>query len=154
MKNISALTYPSLGFDLDRHTKRVDNCLKKLIEGKWITRENEKYRFLTEVERNFEREVSIQNASEQEKRDSIALHLKELWKKYKIYNHEGKTFDVKVIADDLEISSKGHLKIKIFSPYRVSANGDIHDAVLALSIANKDTIFWLAADNPKFEERI
>lgn len=154
LKNISALTYPSLGFDLDRHTKRVDNCLKKLIEGKWITREDEKYRFLTEVERNFEREVSIQNASEQEKRDSIALHLKELWKKYKIYNHEGKTFDAKVIADDLEISSKGHLEIKIFSPYRVSANGDIHDAVMALSIANKGTIFWLAADNPKFEERI
>lgn len=152
LENISAVLYSDIGLDNTKHQSTVKKCLDKLREGKWISVDDEKYRFLTEVERNFVTEVGKQRVTEQEKRELALEILKENTNKLKSYNYESKIFDVKFLVDDRKITTKGHIKLKLYSPYLVNKDKDLKDKVLSESFANPNTIYWISKKDNKFDE--
>lgn len=152
LKNISAVLYSDINLDNTRHQSAVKECLNKLLEGKWITNDDGKYRFLTEVERNFEQEVGRQRVTEQEKRKLTIEIVKEGTKKLKSYNYESKTFDVHLIADDIELTTKGHINLKFYSPYLTNKEKELKDKIVTDSFSNRDTIYWLSKRSNEFDE--
>lgn len=156
LKNIAAVLYSDLGLDKTQHEKRVKDCLNKLLEGKWIAVDDDgKYKFLTEVERTFEEDVSKQRVNEHEKRELAMEIINDNIKKDLIdYNYEGKKFDVHLWVDEQEIKSKGHIKLKFYSPYLITNEEDINKTILSESIYNADTVYWLTKANPKFEDNL
>lgn len=117
LENIATVLYPEVGADKALHEEKVEKCLKRLSEGRWITKEDGKYRFLSELERTFEQEVLKQRATETEKIDLTIGTIKDAMNKLKVYNYEGRAFNVYLSADDQELTSKGYLKLKFYSPY-------------------------------------
>lgn len=152
LENISAVLYSDIGLDNTKHQSTVKKCLDKLREGKWIALDDEKYRFLTEIERNFVQEVGKQRVTEQEKRELTLEISKERTKKLKSYNYGSKLFDVHLLADDREITTKGHIHLKLYSPYLVNKEKNLKNTILTESLANSHTIYWLSKKDNKFDE--
>jgi len=153
VENISAVLYPRLGEDKVRLEKKVRACLEELKKGKWVAEEDGKWRFLTDVERTFEQDVASKIASASEKRNLAFEIIKKEMSQFKRYNYANiRVFDVHITVDDQEITSKGQLKLCIFSPLRVQRDERLSKTLLAKSAANDDTIYWICAKEKKFEE--
>ena len=150
VENISALLYPRLGEDKAKLENKVRACLEELRKGKWVIEEDGKWRFLTNIERTFEQDVASKIASATEKR-SLALEIvKKALSQFKRYNYQNlRVFDVHIFVDDQEITTKGQLKLCIYSP--LYKNPPIN-ALLVKSVAATDTIYWVCSDEKKFED--
>lgn len=154
LENIGAVLYSDVGLEQDQHLNTVKECLQKLQEEKWISVDDKEYKFLTEVERTFEQTVAAQNVTEHEKRELSTEILKDVLKSFKSYNYDGKPFNVHFFADDHDISSKGHLNLKFYSPYSVLNTEQIDATKLSESIAYQDTIYWLSKPDKKFDKTL
>ncbi|MFB0522837.1 MAG: BREX system P-loop protein BrxC, partial [Candidatus Bathyarchaeia archaeon] len=154
-ENIAAVLYPKLGVDKITVENAVRECLKALENGKWIAEEEGKYRFLTEVERTFEQLVDSQTASKREKSELVEEVAKRTLKTLKSYNHRKlRTFDVHLIWDDKEITSKGHVKLCFYSPLRAGDDKELISQLSAQSIPQKDTIYWISKADPGCEDDV
>lgn len=150
IENIGALLYSDVSIEQGQHLNSVKKCLQKLQEEKWIAVDDKEYKFLTEVERTFEHTVASQNVTEHEKRELSSEIMRDVLKSFKSYNYDGKPFNVHFFADDQEISTKGHLNLKFYSPYYVLNTDQIDSSKLNESIAYQNTIYWLSKPAKKF----
>jgi hypothetical protein len=151
-ENITALLYPCLGAEKGELERGVRACLAALREGVWVAEEEGKYRFLSEVERTFEQDVAQQTANELEKRQLTQEVLKQVLKDLKAHNYRNlRSFNVRITADDAEITSKGHLKLVIYSPLRTAEEPGLLEGLFSPSISNRDTIYWIARPDDRFE---
>jgi len=150
--NITAVLYSHLGEDGVSLRNKVKMCLEELHKNKWIAEEDGKWRFLTTIERTFEQEVASKFASATEKRE-LAMEIgKNVVNEFKTYNYGGiRVFDVHLFVDDKEITSKGHVTIKFYSPL-TTAEKNLVESLLAKSLAHKDTIYILSDYDKKFEQ--
>lgn len=151
VENISALLYPRLGEDKLKLENKVKACLEELKEKKWVSEEDGKWRFLTNIERTFEQDVASKLASAVEKRSLAVEIMKKTFNQFKRYNYENlRVFDVHIVVDDnQEITSKGQLKLYVYSPLYKKKLTNI---LLAKSVATPDTIYWICTPEKKFEE--
>jgi hypothetical protein len=152
VENISAVLYPRLGAEKQELEKGVRACLAALREGVWVTEEEGKYRFLSEVERTFEQDVARQTANEPEKRQLTQEILKSVLKDLKSYNYRNlRSFNVRITADDVEVTSKGQLALVVYSPMRAANEPALLDSLFSPSIRNRDTVYWIAGPDERFE---
>lgn len=70
-------------------------------------------------------------------------------------NYEGvKYFDINVFADDNELSSKGDISLKVYSPIFLEFKAVEKASVLESSHKSLDTVFWLSNPDIKIENDI
>jgi hypothetical protein len=151
VENIAAVLYSYLGEDGVSLKNKVKMCLEELHKSKWIAEEDGKWRFLTTIERTFEQEVASKFASPIEKQELVIEIAKNVVNEFKTYNYGGiRVFDVHLFVDDKEITSKGQVVIKFYSPL-VTAEKDKVKTLLAKSLASKDTIYIVSDYDKKFE---
>jgi hypothetical protein len=152
VENISAILYPNLGEDGTRLKNRVKMCLEELEKNKWIAQDEGKWRFLSNIERTFEQDVAGKVASISEKRDLAIENAKTIVSEFRTYNYGGiRVFDIHLFLDDREITSKGQLNLRFYSPLTVEEKG-FSKTLLAKSMATKDTIYVISKTEKKFEE--
>jgi hypothetical protein len=149
--NIAAVLYSYLGEDGVSLRNKVKMCLEELHKNKWIAEEDGKWRFLTTIERTFEQEVASKFASPTEKQELAIEIAKNVVNEFKTYNYGGvRVFDLHLFVDDKEITSKGQVVIKFYSPLAI-AEKDKVKTLLAKSLASKDTIYIISDYDKKFE---
>ncbi len=156
-ENIAALLYPRIGTEKDKFLEDLMKCLIDLEDGLWVKGKNGIYRFLTGIERNFEKmvEAKRQELTGAEKRQLIREIAKTIIKGHKLDRHayQGVLFDVKVIADDEEITTKGYVALRIYSPY--SAKGeDLLNTVTLGSRAERNVMYWFCDQGGDFEDAL
>jgi biotin operon repressor len=151
-ENIAAVLYPRLGADKDEIESKVRASLDVLKQGNWVTEEDGKFRFLTHVERTFEQLVKGQFVGEGDRRELTSDVMKSVLKDLKTFNYKGiRTFNVLLIGDDEEVTSKGHLKLCFYSPLRSASQKNLKESVMLKSLANPDTVYWLSKSDARFE---
>lgn len=152
-ENIAAVLYPELGSDSNEHLANVKKCLKIILNGKYITEEEGKFRFLSQTERTFEEEIGRQKVSDDEINECIFETEKSILSDMKKYNHlTTRNFDVHIYGDNTEITTKGHVCLEFFSP-RITKDKSILEKIRNQSIARKDSAFWLSKVDELFEEK-
>ena len=157
LNNVSAVLYPRLGVDPSGHLERVEKILELLIKHRWVRKEEGKYRFLSEVERNFEEEVNdaIQLIRRVDVEDRVVEVASNALKNLKKYNHKKlRVFGVHLFVDDQEISRGGHLKLRIYSPFWTSQRENATDDVYYESLGKEDVVFWVSKVDGGFTEGI
>ena len=154
-ENIAAVLYPCLGAEGRELEKAVRECLAALREGVWVAEEDGKYRFLSEVERTFEQDVARQTANEEEKRALGLETIKAVLKDLKLYNHlKIRSFNVYLTADDAEVTTKGHLKLAVYSPLGAAHDSQLLPTLMATSLANRNTVYWVAKADDRVEDAL
>ena len=152
VENIAAVLYPCLGADKAEIESMVRACLDVLKQGNWVTEEDGKFRFLTDVERTFEQLVKGVFIGEGDRRELTSDVMKGVLKELKAYNYRGiRTFNVLLTGDDGEITSKGHLKLCFYSPLRSASQKDLKESVTLKSLANPDMVYWICRSDHRFE---
>jgi len=157
LKNISAVLYPGLGVDPSEHLEKVEKALELLIKHRWIREEEGKYRFLSEVERSFEEEVNdvLQIIRRVEIENRAVEVASDFLKNLKKYNHKKlKVFEVHLSIDDKEISKRGYLKLKIYTPYWASQRENAAEDVFYESLGKDDVVFWVSKAEINFTDKI
>jgi hypothetical protein len=152
VENISAILYTNLGEDGTRLKNRVKMCLEELEKNKWIAQDEGKWRFLSNIERTFEQDVAGKVASMSEKKELAVEIAKTVVNEFRTYNYGSiRIFDVHLFFDDREITSRGQLNLRFYSPLIVEEK-DFIKTLLVKSTATKDTIYVISKTEKKFEE--
>jgi len=157
LNNVGAVLYPRIGVRPHEHLERVKNCLELLIKHRWVKEEEGKYRFLSEVEMTFEDDVNaqIQLIRTGEIGDRVVEMASEALKGLRSYNHKKlRVFDVLFSIDDSEVSRKGCLKLRVFSPFWVSQKDDPAEDVYLESLGKADTVLWLSRPERGFTDKV
>jgi hypothetical protein len=157
LNNVGAVLYPKIGLRPHEHSERVKQCLELLIEHRWVKEEEGKYRFLSEVERTFEEDVTAQTQliRTSEIGDRVVEMASDALKGLRSYNHKKlRVFDVLLSIDDSVASRNGYLKLKIFSPFWVFQRDDPVDDVYLESLGKDDTVLWVGREERGFTTKV
>ena len=156
LNNVGAVLYPKLGVRPHEHSEKVKKCLELLINNRWVKEEEGKYRFLSEVERTFEEEATTQTQliRTSEIQERVIELASESLKGLRSYNHKKlKVFDVLFSVDDSEVTRRGDLKLKIYSPFWASQRDDPMDDAYLDSLGKEDTVIWVSRSERDFIEK-
>lgn len=155
VENIAAVLYSKIGMNKANLDKAIKEALVELIKGKWVAEKEGKYKFLTAVERTFEQDVAAQRIDEPERRELAFKVAQKALRDFKSFTYKSlRPLNVYFTVDDQEVTSKGHLKLAAYTPFRTARNGELVSSLLRTSIANRDTIYWLPAEGKEFEEKL
>lgn len=148
VENIAAVLYPELGAEKDRLEKDVVACLDALKKGLWVTEKQGTYRLLSEFERSFEQLVREKRSEEDipmRKRSLsntvIERLVKDQWKLNR-FVYKGIPFDIHVFVDDKELTSKGHIELRLLSPL-LAGDKESVSRLKRESIMASNVIFWV-----------
>ncbi|MFW9889713.1 MAG: hypothetical protein ACFFER_16105, partial [Candidatus Thorarchaeota archaeon] len=155
--NIAAALYPSLGTSSVDHLSNIESCLEELKKRKWVREEGGIYRFLSEMERNFEDEVDQQSKSILSL-DILSKALdmsKTIFRSMRNYNHRNlRVFDVTIFVDDESLYKGGPHSLRIFTPLFNAGDKDRIDDLTYRSMGETKTVFWISSDDDVFASRI
>ena len=126
----------------------VEDTLDALVDAGYVGRSEEGYRFLRETERELENEIKGIEVGPGDIRRSSKRFLNDLLDETSRINYDGKTFQVNLSIDGEEISSKGHINLKTYSPIYQRYEDLDPDGLKTQSFSEEDTLYWIA-DNEK-----
>jgi len=125
-----------------------------MIADGWIKQEEGKYRFLSEIEQNFEKEVTeeiYRPGLERQIKDRVVEIVNESLSTLRRYNHKKiNVFDVLIVIDEEQISRKGDLKLKIYSPIWANSRDNPLDDVNYKCLADEESVYWICKTDNDF----
>jgi hypothetical protein len=154
--NISALLYPKLGDDKNALESSVQDCLEILKKGLWAAETQGTYRLLSEFERSFEQMVLQKNSDPDvntKKRQlsvTVAEKLVKEQQKFNKFVYKSVPFDVYLKVDDTEVTSKGHIELRFYTPLQ-SGNEELIQRLKRNSIAEANVVYWFCEASPSYE---
>lgn len=158
LNNIAAVLYPNLGLDPRVHLERVDKCLESIKDDGWIKLEEGKYRFLSEVEQNFEKDVNeeiYRPKLERQIKDRVVEIVNESLRTLRRYNHKKiKIFDVLTVIDEEQTSRKGDLKLNVYTPIWARSRDNPVDDVNYMCLADEESVFWICPADDDFYDKL
>jgi len=159
VENIAAVLYPQLGADINVLENSIRECLKTLIEGLWVAEKQGTYRLLSEFERSFEKLVKEKRSEEdipikkrQLSHSIIEKLVKEQWK-FNKFVYKGVPFDIYILADDKDISAKGHIQLHIFSPLQ-TYDKELIQRLKRESLRDSKVIYWVCESSDAWDEML
>ena len=154
LTNISRALINSTDIDIPSYESNVESALDKLIKGKYIIFENGQYEYISGSKKIIEEEISI----EMIKRHEIKRFASELLENVLDFgrlNYENvKYFNIKVFGDDNELSSKGKITLKVYSPIFLEYKTIEKPSIIDESHRSTETVFWLSNPEIKIENDI
>jgi transcription initiation factor IIE alpha subunit len=154
--NIAAVLYPKIGVSPADHQATVQKCLDSLASHKWIKLEEGNYRFLSQIERNFEEDVNdaLQTVVRELKERVVEVAFDSL-KDLKKYNHRKlRVFEVTLSIDEDEPKKRSDLNLKVYSPFWVSDRDEPLQDAYYKSLGESDRIFWVSKNNSMFVDKV
>jgi hypothetical protein len=154
--NIAAVLYPKIGVSPADHQDTIQKCLDSLASHKWIKLEEGTYRFLSQIERNFEEDVN--DALQMvvgELKDRVIKVASDSLKDLKKYNHRKlRVFEVALSIDDEEPKKRIDLNLKVYSPLWGSEKDEPLQDAYYKSLGESDRIFWVSKNNSMFVDKV
>jgi hypothetical protein len=142
-ENVAAVLHTHLGADGQRILQGVQEGLQELVKAHFVGEREGQFRFLSQTERTFEQEVERARGRSEvvgasKKRQRLHEIAREAFRELgQLKFREIRSLDVKLIVDDEELKSKGHVALEVFSPLasetvslgdletRTASNGDL-----------------------------
>lgn len=148
LDNLSAVLFPDLSTDKNKHQEAVKGCLDVLREKGWVIKENGAYKLLTYDEHSLERTITENLPRAAEKRKFLQdVLVEDKLKKFE-YQH-GKSrrpFDVGFTIDSEKIR-EGNPEVVIYTPF----SDKKEEEILKDSSNRADTVYLLSAQDTEFE---
>ncbi|RLA85546.1 MAG: BREX system P-loop protein BrxC, partial [Deltaproteobacteria bacterium] len=152
-ENIAAILYPKLGEDPFPILEEVRKSLSVLVREHYVGEKEGKYHFFSETERTFEQEVEQQRQRiPTVKKQELAKEIfrEGLRRFQKLRYRDLQDFEIKIDVDDVNISPRGYISLKVFSPLYL---GDLNlDDIELRTAREKDVIYLIAASESTFED--
>jgi len=124
----------------------VEDTLDALVDAGFVGRSEEGYRFLRETERELENEIKGIEVGPGDIRRSSKRFLNDILDETSRVNYEGQTFQLNLNIDGEEITSKGHIALKTYSPIYQRYEDLDPDGLKTQSFSEDDTLYWIADD--------
>jgi hypothetical protein len=154
LTNISRAMVNSSDVNIAAYETDVKSALDELIKGKYVIFDNGQYEYISGAKKLIEEEISIEPVKNHEIKRFASDLLTNLIDFGRL-NYEGvKYFDINVFADDNELSSKGDITLKVYSPIFLEFKAVDKASVLDSSHKSLETVFWLSNPDVKIENDI
>ncbi|MFC7078186.1 BREX system P-loop protein BrxC [Haloarcula halophila] len=124
----------------------VEDTLDALVDAGFVGRSEEGYRFLRETERELENEIKGIEVGPGDIRRSSKRFLNDILDETSRVNYEGKTFQLNLNIDGEEITSKGYIDLKTYSPIYQRYEDLDPDGLKTQSFSEDDSLYWIADD--------
>ena len=129
----------------------VEETLDALVDAGYVGRSEEGYRFLRETERELENEIKGIEVGPGDIRRSSKRFLNDILDETSRVNYQGKTFQVNLSIDGEEITSKGHIDLKTYSPIYQRYEDLDPDGLKTQSFSEDGTLYWIADDEKQHD---
>lgn len=159
ISNIAAVLYPRLGEDKNTLEASIKECLETLRKGIWITEKQGTYRLLSEFERSFEQLVLEKRSDpdittkKRQLSDAIAERIVKDQQRFNKFAYKGVPFDVYVKVDEREVTSKGHIELRLYTPLQTS-NEELVQRLRRDSILEANVVYWICEATPHYENML
>ncbi|WP_175413346.1 BREX system P-loop protein BrxC [Methanosarcina mazei] len=155
LSNISRAMLENLNIDFTFYESQVKDALDSLIESKYVVLENGQYEYISGSKKLIEEEIFREEVKTHQKKrfsaDQLNIIISSL---NRLHYDEIKYFDIKLYGDDNEISSKGDIILKVYSPISLEYGNVELGSVISESHKTTDTVYWLPNPNPEIEKDI
>lgn len=143
---IAAALVDSVEADLHQLRGAVEAALRRLQQEGWATEEAGQYRLLTPTEHNLERDVHRNYPTPAEIGHRAAELARDLFRTFR-YEHGQirRQISLSIGVDDELPDRSADLRVHLFTPFA----GQEPDLLRARSVAEPETLFWLAAEVPE-----
>lgn len=122
----------------------VADTLDALVDAGFVGQSEEGYRFLRETERELENEIKGIEVGPGDIRRSSKRFLNDNLDETSRVNYEGQTFRLNLSIDSEEVSSKGYIDLKTYSPIYQRYEDLDPDGLKNQSFSEDDTLYWIA----------
>jgi len=141
--------------DLGSIKNRVKEGLDKLIEGKYVIAQENQYELLSGAKKTIMEKIVSVAVKEGDKKRLAKAFLKSIITKDRTNYENIRWFDIRVFGDDEEFSTKGDIKLKVYSPIQVQKDPNLEkDQLVEESLLDNTAIFWISKENGDIESKI
>lgn len=123
---------------------QVEDTLTALVDAGYAGRSEEGYRFLRETERELENEIKGIEVGPGDIRRSSKRFLNDILDETSRVNYQGQAFQLNLSIDDEEVSSKGFIDLKTYSPIYQRYEDIDPDGLKTQSFSEEGTLYWIA----------
>ncbi len=124
----------------------VEDTLDALVDAGYVRHDEEGYRILKETEQELENEIKGIDVGPGDIRRSSKRFLNDILDDTSRVNYEGQTFQLNLTIDDEQITSKGYIDLKTYSPIYQRYEDIDPDGLKTQSFSEDDTLYWVADD--------
>lgn len=129
----------------------VEDTLDALVNAGYVGRSEEGYRFLRETERELENEIKGIEVGPGDIRRSSKRFLNDILDETSRVNYQGQTFQLNLNIDGEEVSSKGYINLKTYSPIYQRYEDVDPDRLKTQSFSEDGTLYWIADDEKQHD---
>ncbi|WP_336134212.1 BREX system P-loop protein BrxC [Natronomonas amylolytica] len=129
----------------------VEDTLDALVDAGYVGRSEEGYRFLRETERELENEIKGIEVGPGDIRRSSKRFLNDILDETSRVNYQGQTFQLNLNIDGEEVSSKGYIDLKTYSPIFQRYEDLDPDGLKTQSFSEDGTLYWIADDEKQHD---
>lgn len=144
LTNISRAMLNSTNVDITSLESDVKSALHELIRAKYVILENGHYEYISGSKKLIEEEISKENVKKHEIKRFAVEQLENVLDFNRLNYENVKYFDIKVLGDDNELSSRGNITLKVYSPIFVEYKNVEKAAIIDESHRSTDMVFWLS----------
>ncbi|EMA55727.1 BREX system P-loop protein BrxC [Halococcus thailandensis] len=124
----------------------VEDALEALVAAGYVRHDEEGYRILKETEQEIENEIKGIDVGPGDIRRSSKRFLNDILNNTSRVNYEGQTFQLNLTIDDEQVTSKGYINLKTYSPIYQRYEDIDPDGLKTQSFSEDDTLYWVADD--------
>ena len=154
LTNISRAMVNCSDVKIEAYESEVKAALDELIKGKYVIFDNGQYEYISGAKKLIEEEISTETVKNHEIKRFASDQLSNILDIGRLNYENVKYFDINVFADDNELSSKGDITLKVYSPIFLEFKAVDKVSVLDISHKSLDTVFWLSNPDIKIENDI
>ena len=153
LENLAHLVATSIDEDLQGLKERVARGLDQLIAAQYVAKTGDQYEYLSGERKRIEEEIAQEEVRTAHKRDALKAFLTaDLLEVGPVRYEDAYRFEVRVLADDQVILSKGGLEVRMFSPLKTLLDALPLEEIEAESLATPNTIYWIARPSTNLEK--
>ncbi len=155
LTNISRAMVPNTNANITSFESNVKSALDELVKGKYVIFENGQYEYISGAKKLIEEEISREPVKNHEIKRFAKEQLISILEDLNRLNYENvKYFDIHLFGDDEELSSKGSISLKVYSPIFLEFKAIDKASILDESHRSTNTVFWLSNPDIKIENDI
>ena len=154
LTNISRAMVNCSDVNIAAYESEVKAALDELIKGKYVIFDNGQYEYISGAKKLIEEEISTETIKNHEIKRFASDQLSNILDVGRLNYENVKYFDINVFADDNELSSKGDITLKVYSPIFLEFKATDKASVIDSSHKSKDTVYWLSNPDIKIENDI
>jgi hypothetical protein len=153
LENIARLVATGLDQDLAGLKDKVARGLDQLIAAQYVAMTGDQYDYLSGERKRLEEEIAQEEVRTPHKRDALMAFLTpEVLEVGPVRYEDTYRFDVRVVADDQVVLSRGSMEVRMLSPLKTLLESPRIEDVETESVTTPNTIYWIARPSAELEK--